>query len=117
MSTVRKEPNGGIHIEKKDNFIERKTKILDILYLPDPKYLILLTSSNDGFVRGWRYTNNGFVLANQPENEEEPFEHHFSKEVYCMAWDGVNEILYCGEKEGQIIQWNLKTDTEIAFEN
>ena len=87
-------------VEKKENYIERKTKILDILYIPDAKYQVLLTSTNDGFVRGWRHTNNGFILAYQPENEGEPIEHHFAKEIYCLAWDGINEILYCGEKGG-----------------
>ena len=100
MSYVKKEPNGAIHIEKKENVIERRTKVLDILYISDSKYQVLLTSTNDGYIRGWRYTSNGFVLANQPDNEEETIEHHFAREIYCLAWDGINEILYCGEKEG-----------------
>lgn len=78
-------------------------------YLKDKKYQILLTSSNDGFVRGWRYTSNGFVLAVQPNNSNENLEHFFKHDIYCMEWDGVNELLYCGQKDGQINIWNLKT--------
>lgn len=38
MSSVRKEENGTIRIEKKENIIPRKTMILAILYIQDPKY-------------------------------------------------------------------------------
>jgi WD40 repeat protein len=86
--------------------------VLDFLFIEDKKYEVLLTSSNDGYVRGWKYTSNGWILASQPDNEEEMIEHHFSKEIYCLAWDNLNEILYCGEKKGKINIWNFKTDTE-----
>ena len=29
-----------------------------------------------------------------------------------MAWDNINEVLYCGQKNGSIYMWNLKTDLE-----
>lgn len=32
-----------------------------------------------------------------------------------MAWDNVNEVLYCGQKSGNIYMWNLKTDLEKAL--
>jgi len=86
-----------------------------LLYINDPKYQVLLTSSHDGYVRGWRYQSSGFVLANQPDNDEEMIEHHFSNDIYSMAWDGISEILYCGQKEGGINIWNLKTDTETQL--
>ena len=38
MSSVKKEADGVIHIEKKENIITRKTMILAILYIPDQKY-------------------------------------------------------------------------------
>jgi hypothetical protein len=41
----------------------RKTMILDIYYIKEAKYNTLLTSTSDGFVKGWRFTPNGFVLA------------------------------------------------------
>jgi len=55
------------------------------------------------------------VLANQPDNDEEMIEHHFIHEIYCLAWDGIGEVLYCGEKDGGINLWNLKTDTETQL--
>jgi WD40 repeat protein len=33
-----------------------------------------------------------------------------------MAWDSLNEILYCSDKEGSITTWNLKTDIEKVLE-
>jgi len=116
LSSVKKEQDGTIKIEKKEAVIDRKTIILDMYYIKDKKYQILLTSSNDGYVRGWRYTSNGFVLAMQPNNANESLEHHFKNDIYCLEWDGVNELLYCGQKDGQINIWNLKTDTESSLD-
>ena len=86
-----------------------------MLYLPDKKYKLLTVSTSDGFVRGWKCTQNSVVLAYQPDNEEEPFEHNFGTEIYSLAWDSINEVLYCGQKNGEIIMWNLKTDLEKAL--
>jgi WD40 repeat protein len=83
-----------------------------MLYIGDKKYKILVVSTSDGVVRGWRYHQGAFVRATQPDNDEELFEHSFSSEIYCLAWDGINEILYCGQKNGDISMWNLKTDLE-----
>jgi len=38
MSTVKRDADGTIHIEKKETIITRKTMILAILYIPDQKY-------------------------------------------------------------------------------
>jgi WD40 repeat protein len=73
---------------------------------------MLVTSTSDGVVRGWKYQPTGFQLAEQPDNQEEFVEHQFGMEVYCMAWDELNEVLYCGLKNGGISMWNFKTDTE-----
>ena len=98
--------------------IPTEVRVLDILYLEDRKYRALLVSTSDGFVRGWKYSQNGFVLATQPDNEEELFEHYFNSEIYSLSWDNVNEVLYCGQKNGNIYMWNLKTDLEKAlYEN
>ncbi|KAL4503262.1 hypothetical protein ABPG72_000868 [Tetrahymena utriculariae] len=115
-STVKKDEEGLIHVETKKNFIDLKTMILDILYIPDKKYQVLLTSSNDKYVRGWKHSSNGWVLASQPDNEEELIEHEFKNEIYCLAWDSLNEILYCGQKNGNIVIWYFKTDTEKELE-
>jgi hypothetical protein len=39
-----------------------------MIYLPEKKYKILLVSTSDGYVRGWKNNQNGFYLANQPDN-------------------------------------------------
>ena len=41
----------------------------------------------------------------------------FGQPIYCLAWDNLNEILYCGQREGKINRWNFKTDTEDALDN
>ena len=69
---------------------------------------MLLTSSNDGYVRGWKLSNDAYKLAQSPDNEDEYIEHQFKNEIYCMEWDSLNEILYCGEKNGQINIWDFK---------
>ncbi|KRX07968.1 WD40-repeat-containing domain [Pseudocohnilembus persalinus] len=97
------------------NYIDYKTTILDILYIPDKKYQVLLTATTDCFVRGWKQSSNGWVLAAQPENNEEVIEHHFNNEIYTLTWDSQNERLYCGQKDGVICIWNFKTDTEDEF--
>jgi hypothetical protein len=112
ISSVKKEKTGKVTIRKKDLVLPTSVRVLDMLYLSDKKYKLLLVATSDGYVRGWKYTQNGIVMANQPDNEEEPFEHHFATEIYSLAWDSINEVLYCGQKNGGIYMWNLKTDLE-----
>ena len=69
ISSVKKEKNGKVVIKKKDLVIPTDVRVLDMIYLSEKKYRILLVSTSDGFVRGWKYGQNGFVLANQPDNE------------------------------------------------
>lgn len=39
-------------------------------------------------------------------------QHQFSTEIHTMAWDSVNEILYCCGKSPIIYEWMVKTDSE-----
>jgi hypothetical protein len=39
-----------------------------MLYLAENKYQIMLVATSDGYVRGWKYNQNGFSIANQPDN-------------------------------------------------
>jgi WD40 repeat protein len=112
MSSIKKEHDGKLTTQKKNIVIPTETIILDILYISDPKYRILLTSTNDGIIRGWRFQGIGYILALRPENKEDFISHQFANEIYCMAWDPLNEILYCSDKEGNIMTWSLKTDIE-----
>ena len=71
ISSVKKQKDGKLQIKKKDLVLETETRLLDIIYLADQKYKTIITSTSDGLIRGWRYNNGGWVLAGQPDNEEE----------------------------------------------
>lgn len=46
--------------------------LLDMIFIEDKKYQILVTSSNDGVIRMFKYSNNGWVPAddsNQRDHE------------------------------------------------
>ena len=70
ITCIKKHKKSQIETKKKDLEIPTEVRVLDILYLDDRKYQSLLVATSDGFVRGWKHTQNGFVLANQPDNEE-----------------------------------------------
>lgn len=70
ISSVKKEKTGKVTIRKKDLVLPTSVRVLDMLYLPDKKYRLLLVATSDGYVRGWKYTTNGIILASQPDNEE-----------------------------------------------
>ena len=54
---------------KKDLVVaEYKNIILDMIYIKDSKYDMLITSSTDFMVRGWDISSNLPQLAKQPEN-------------------------------------------------
>ena len=39
-----------------------------MIYIGDKKYKILVISTSDGIVRGWKYHQGAFVRAMQPDN-------------------------------------------------
>lgn len=39
-------------------------------------------------------------------------QHQFTHEIHNMAWDNVNEVLYCCGKTPVIREWMIKTDSE-----
>ena len=45
-----------------------KSMVLDIVYIKDRKGNFLMTSSNDGSIRMWRYSGGGFVSANHEDD-------------------------------------------------
>lgn len=61
--------------------IPERARILDMLYIEDKKYNVLVTSSDDCFVRCWRYSSNGFVNAS-PEVGSMVFK----EAQICLAW-------------------------------
>lgn len=68
ISSIKKERDGKTMIRKKDLVIPTEVRVLDMIYLSEKKYQILLVSTSDGFIRGWKHSQNGFYLANQPDN-------------------------------------------------
>jgi hypothetical protein len=68
-----------------------------------------MVSSNDGYVRGYRYVSNGFVKSHFKLSNE-IIERKFNSEISCMNWDSVNKILYCGQDNGNILLWHLRRD-------
>lgn len=70
MSSVKKNKQGRIEIKKKELVVPTNIRVLDLLYINDEKYHLLMTATSDGLVRGWKFsTATGFVLAAQPDNE------------------------------------------------
>ena len=71
-----------------------KAMLLDMIFIDDKRYNLLVTSSTDGVIRMFRYSSNGFVPAddtNQRDNEIKQ-----DKAQMIIVWDYVNEILYSG---------------------
>lgn len=68
ISSVKKEKNGKLEIKKKDLVLTTDTRILDMIYLSDEKYKVLMTSTSDGMIRGWTYSNGSWGIAYQPDN-------------------------------------------------
>ena len=58
-SVVKKE-NGKSVISNKEIVIPTEVIIMEILYLHEAKFDVLLCSTSDGCVKGWKYTLNGF---------------------------------------------------------
>lgn len=118
------EPSLSLHVKvtqtaKRDDGINspecnaERAMLLDILFINDPKYNLLMTSSNDGFVRMFKYGNKGFVPAddsNQRDNEL-----NLKHAQVLIVWDYVNEILYSGQRDGVIRIWEQKSEPQYKI--
>lgn len=58
-----------------------KSIVLDMIYVKDRKGNFLMTSSNDGSIRLWRYSGGGFVPAIQGDESIK-----YPKAQVCLAW-------------------------------
>jgi hypothetical protein len=111
-SMARRSKAGRKEMVKKDLVVaEYRNVLLDMIFINDSKYHMLVTSSTDCTIRGWDVSSNIPGLAKQPENEDEKMQHQFSTEIHTMAWDPVNEVLYCCGKSPIIYEWMVKTDS------
>jgi hypothetical protein len=65
----KRSKEGGKYKDKKDVVVANyKSSILDMIYIDDGKYNMLLTSSSDCMIRGWDVSTNIPSAAKQPEN-------------------------------------------------
>lgn len=69
MSSVKKEKNGKFSLKKKDLILPTNIRILDMVYINDKKYKILVISTSDGIVRGWKSLQGTFVKALLPNHD------------------------------------------------
>lgn len=88
----------------------KKAMLLDIMYIDDPKYNLLVTSSNDGKVRMYKYGNKGFIPADDSNQRDNELNLTFAQMV--IVWDYVNEILYSGQRNGVIRIWEQKSEPQ-----
>ena len=84
-------------------------RLLDIIYIPAP-YDVVVTSSSDRSIRGWRHTNSGFVLSTDFTDEQFLFEKEFPEDITSVQWDAINEILFCGGSKGVLYFYNIRLD-------
>ena len=84
-----------------------KAMLLDLMYIDDPKYNLLVTSSNDGKIRMYKYSNKGFVPADDSNQRDNELNLSYAQMV--IVWDYVNEILYSGQRNGVIRIWEQKS--------
>jgi len=68
ISSVKKDKNGKALIKKKDLVLPTNIRVLYMLYIGDKKYKVLVISSSDGIVRGWKFHQGAFIKATQPDN-------------------------------------------------
>lgn len=87
VMNIKKDNNYNVTLEKKELSINRRTIIIDCLYISD--YNLLMVSSNDGYIRGYRFVSNGFVPATFPKSEEYIEKEIQKTNISCMQWDGV----------------------------
>ena len=82
-----------------------KGMLLDIIFIDDPKYNLLLTSSNDGIIRMFKYANNKFKPADDSNQRDHEINHGGGAQM-VIVWDTIDEILYSGQRDGIIRVWD-----------
>lgn len=107
---IKKDNDYNLTLEKKELTINRRTIIIDVIYISD--YSLLMVSSNDGYIRGYRFVSNGFVPATFPKSEEFIEKEIQKTNVNCMSWDTVKKLLYCGLNNGNVLVWCLGGEYE-----
>lgn len=76
---------------------------------------LLLVATDDSKIRSFEYNSNNSSfqsinpLPTDPESDKsiQVLEAKAGSPQYCMAWDEIQNLLYTGDKEGNIQVWNL----------
>lgn len=89
-----------------------KAMLLDMIFIEDKKYNLLVTSSNDGIIRMFRYTSNGFQPADDSGQGDNQIV--YEKAQLKIVWDSVDEILYSGQRDGIIKIWDQKSEPQFS---
>ena len=90
-----------------------KAMILDMVFVDDKKYNLLMVSSNDGGIRMFRWSSNGFVPAD--DQSQKDFKIRYDMAQVHITWDSVDEILYSGERDGTIRIWDQKKEPQYSI--
>lgn len=94
------------------NYSADKAMLLDMIFIDDKKYNLLVTSSNDGIIRMFRYTSNGFQPADDSGQGDNQIV--YDKAQVKIVWDNVDEILYSGQRDGVIKIWDQKSEPQFS---
>lgn len=94
------------------NYSAEKAMLLDMIFIEDKKYNLLVTSSNDGIIRMFRYTSNGFQPADDSGQGDNQIV--YDKAQVKIVWDHVDEILYSGQRDGIIKIWDQKSEPQFS---
>lgn len=89
-----------------------KAMLLDMIFIDDKKYNLLVTSSNDGIIRMFRYTSNGFQPADDSGQGDNQIV--YEQAQVKIVWDNVDEILYSGQRDGIIKIWDQKYEPQFS---
>ena len=108
ISTQTKKSDG-INIP---NYNADRAMLLDMIFVEDKKYELLITSSNDGVIRMFRYSSNGFVPAD--DSNQRDHEIVYENAQICITWDNIDEILYSGQRNGVIKIWDQKSEPQFS---
>ena len=89
----------------------KRAMLLDMIFIDDPKYNLLITSSNDGVIRMFRYSSSGWISADSSNQGDH--EIVYENAQINVVWDYVNEILYSGQRDGVINIWDQKSEPQF----
>jgi hypothetical protein len=112
------DPDMNLHVEvtrhdKKQDALHpadcnaKRAMLLDMLFIPEPKFQLLMTSSNDGIIRMFKFNNKGFMRAD--DSNQRDSELNLQTAQIIIVWDSLNEILYSGQRDGLIRIWEQKS--------